>query len=142
MYKISQYIHIFTHINFSFVDYIGSAKYFKKFLYYFLPNKNPKLLGWGVAYEQICYFLSWLLSKFYCLFRNLNSLGTSPNDMSSDSRMTSSCTLPSSTWQPRKHSWANELDDDSESLLARSDTLKRLVTLARRTGDLKPYLLY
>lgn len=66
--------------------------------------------------------------------RNLNSLGTSPNDLSGDSLMTSSCTLPSSAWQPRKHSWANELDEDSESLLARSDTLKRLVTLARRTG--------
>lgn len=50
-------------------------------------------------------------------------------DMSENNLMTTSCTLP------RKHSWANDLDDGSErSLLTAPDTLKRLVKLARRTG--------
>lgn len=49
--------------------------------------------------------------------------------------MTSSCTLPASSWRPRKHSWANDLDEDTNHIeMSGSETLKRLVNLARKTS--------
>uniref|UniRef100_A0A1B6CZ38 UDENN domain-containing protein n=2 Tax=Clastoptera arizonana TaxID=38151 RepID=A0A1B6CZ38_9HEMI len=65
--------------------------------------------------------------------RNSNSINTSPMHTTENSIMTTSCTLPSSNWPPRKHSWANELDDDA-SFMTGSDAMKRLLKLARRTG--------
>ncbi|RZF48660.1 hypothetical protein LSTR_LSTR010750 [Laodelphax striatellus] len=50
--------------------------------------------------------------------------------------MTTSCTLPSSSWRPRKHSWANDLDEDtapSHYGSGGSDTLRRIISLARKT---------
>lgn len=50
--------------------------------------------------------------------------------MSENPLMTSSCVLP------RKHSWANDLDESpGPPLLSGTEALKRLVKLARRTGE-------
>ncbi|XP_075214645.1 DENN domain containing pinstripe isoform X2 [Lycorma delicatula] len=70
--------------------------------------------------------------------RNSNSLSSSPCcdkvGMGGGDIMTSSCTLPASAWRPRKHSWANDLDEDTNHIeMTGSEALKRLVNLARKT---------
>ncbi|XP_054266195.1 DENN domain-containing protein 5B isoform X4 [Macrosteles quadrilineatus] len=77
--------------------------------------------------EFICE-ISEILDR-YKVPSNHDRIINTQTDMSENSLMTTSCTLP------RKHSWANELDDTSRPpLLSCPDTLKRLVKLARRTG--------
>ncbi|XP_039279311.1 DENN domain-containing protein 5B isoform X2 [Nilaparvata lugens] len=72
--------------------------------------------------------------------KNSNSLTNSPccdkpsSGVGGGDIMTTSCTLPSSTWRPRKHSWANDLDEDANHYESSgSDTLRRIISLARKT---------